>query len=257
MCKYLGLPFKLHITRMERWEESWPTRIYKTLYNFQIANGFNPESTDFAQTMDERILKFVPPQQSQFQEIHEESNESYSEIDTSLSTLEDDQIQAAPEESIEGFCDTQVEDYPEVIHDFISLDLLFGDVYAQETMLLASSCVQATEAGKSQQARSYTAWWFMNIAVNYYHLYHIFNAPGREPLCHPSFADPHGLEDAKKANHSDSQMLETNKHCRSADIALDDKCRSVGKCPQESRMVAGPKKAFHFREWVKRLNVVQ
>ncbi|KAF9257433.1 hypothetical protein L218DRAFT_828493, partial [Marasmius fiardii PR-910] len=48
MCKYLGLPFKLSIT-VEKYQRSWPTKIYQVLYSYQIARGFDPVSIDFAQ----------------------------------------------------------------------------------------------------------------------------------------------------------------------------------------------------------------
>ncbi|KAF9255537.1 hypothetical protein L218DRAFT_883907, partial [Marasmius fiardii PR-910] len=41
MCKYLGLPFKLSLWVIYK-QCTWPTEVYKTLHDYQIASGFDP-----------------------------------------------------------------------------------------------------------------------------------------------------------------------------------------------------------------------
>ncbi|KAF9254224.1 hypothetical protein L218DRAFT_818144, partial [Marasmius fiardii PR-910] len=58
MCKYLGLPFRLSM-ELEYCEYSWPTRIYKALHDYQIARGFDPKTTMFAQFLGFPIFNIV------------------------------------------------------------------------------------------------------------------------------------------------------------------------------------------------------
>ncbi|KAF9262449.1 hypothetical protein L218DRAFT_988282, partial [Marasmius fiardii PR-910] len=66
-CNYLGLPINLVIrSGYDQW--SWHTKVYKALHNFQVARGFNPTTTDFAQSLEFPIFEVVPPK-NQFQEV--------------------------------------------------------------------------------------------------------------------------------------------------------------------------------------------
>ncbi|KAL0567752.1 hypothetical protein V5O48_014240 [Marasmius crinis-equi] len=46
LCRYLGLPIRLALNCTE---DSWPTSAYKALQTYQIARGFDPNTTEFAQ----------------------------------------------------------------------------------------------------------------------------------------------------------------------------------------------------------------
>ncbi|KAF9258704.1 hypothetical protein L218DRAFT_840261, partial [Marasmius fiardii PR-910] len=59
MCKYLGLPFKLSSSVISR-QRTWPTKVYKTLHDYQIASGYDPRTTDFARFMGYQPWKVVP-----------------------------------------------------------------------------------------------------------------------------------------------------------------------------------------------------
>ncbi|KAF9261522.1 hypothetical protein L218DRAFT_838262, partial [Marasmius fiardii PR-910] len=50
MCNYLGLPFKLSLN-VYYIQDTWPTKIYKVLHDYQVSRGFDPQTTDFAQFM--------------------------------------------------------------------------------------------------------------------------------------------------------------------------------------------------------------
>ncbi|KAF9267840.1 hypothetical protein L218DRAFT_649132 [Marasmius fiardii PR-910] len=70
-CKYLGLPVKLSLN-VEYTQDSWPTKAYKALHDYQIARGFNPKTTDFAQSRGHPIFKIVPQTENHFQEVEED-----------------------------------------------------------------------------------------------------------------------------------------------------------------------------------------
>ncbi|KAF9260707.1 hypothetical protein L218DRAFT_962280 [Marasmius fiardii PR-910] len=69
MCKYLGLPFKLCI-KVDHHQLSWPTKIYKAIWDYQIAQGFDPETTKFAQTLGHSIYEVSG---NRFEEVDEGS----------------------------------------------------------------------------------------------------------------------------------------------------------------------------------------
>ncbi|KAG7090118.1 hypothetical protein E1B28_011729 [Marasmius oreades] len=73
MCKYLGLPFKLSLEATP-YQLSWPTKIYKAVRGYQITKGFNPKTTDFAQSLWYPIVDVVPAENS-FEDIIEEQHE--------------------------------------------------------------------------------------------------------------------------------------------------------------------------------------
>ncbi|KAF9254896.1 hypothetical protein L218DRAFT_885297, partial [Marasmius fiardii PR-910] len=50
ICRYLGLPIRLS-TRVDYYQASWPTKLYKALYDYQVAKGFDPTTTDFSQSL--------------------------------------------------------------------------------------------------------------------------------------------------------------------------------------------------------------
>ncbi|KAF9265652.1 hypothetical protein L218DRAFT_957266 [Marasmius fiardii PR-910] len=65
MCKYLGLPFKLKL-KITHWQESWPTKIYEIIRDYQIARGYDPRTTDFARFLHFPIFNIVPAENSRF-----------------------------------------------------------------------------------------------------------------------------------------------------------------------------------------------
>ncbi|KAF9254741.1 hypothetical protein L218DRAFT_827258, partial [Marasmius fiardii PR-910] len=58
MYKYLGLSFKLAL-KVICYQESWPTKIYKLLHDYQISRGFDPKTSDFVQHMKYPIFEVV------------------------------------------------------------------------------------------------------------------------------------------------------------------------------------------------------
>ncbi|KAF9254525.1 hypothetical protein L218DRAFT_1009580 [Marasmius fiardii PR-910] len=77
MCEYLGLPFKLSLQVIHD-QHTWPTKVYKTLHDYQIARGFDPRTTDFARSMGYQPWEVVPLE-TRFQELDKDSDDdSYS-----------------------------------------------------------------------------------------------------------------------------------------------------------------------------------
>ncbi|KAF9266025.1 hypothetical protein L218DRAFT_859484 [Marasmius fiardii PR-910] len=68
MCKYLGLPFKLSLN-MYSIETCWPTRTYETIHEYQVANGFDPRTTDFVEYLNLGIFEIVLPQDACLEEV--------------------------------------------------------------------------------------------------------------------------------------------------------------------------------------------
>ncbi|KAF9254905.1 hypothetical protein L218DRAFT_847720, partial [Marasmius fiardii PR-910] len=58
MCRYLGLPINLSVT-LDYCQNSWPTKFYKALHNYQVARGFDPTTTDFAQSLGHPIFEII------------------------------------------------------------------------------------------------------------------------------------------------------------------------------------------------------
>ncbi|KAG7090095.1 hypothetical protein E1B28_011711 [Marasmius oreades] len=79
MCKYLGLPFKLSLEVIPL-QISWSTKIYKAVRDYQIVRGFDPASTDFAQSFSYPVYDVVPAE-VRFQEIVEEQHEIPADLD--------------------------------------------------------------------------------------------------------------------------------------------------------------------------------
>ncbi|KAF9257435.1 hypothetical protein L218DRAFT_831854, partial [Marasmius fiardii PR-910] len=50
MCRYLGLPITLSVI-LDYFQQSWPTKVYKALHDYQVARGFDPTTTDLAQSL--------------------------------------------------------------------------------------------------------------------------------------------------------------------------------------------------------------
>ncbi|KAG7086055.1 hypothetical protein E1B28_003575 [Marasmius oreades] len=84
MCKYLGLPFELFL-KVDYYQRSWPTEIYKIIHDYQIARGFDPKTTEFLQYLKWPVFKILPAGNScKFQEIEQEKDETFSMLDESL-----------------------------------------------------------------------------------------------------------------------------------------------------------------------------
>ncbi|KAF9256254.1 hypothetical protein L218DRAFT_821800, partial [Marasmius fiardii PR-910] len=58
MCRYLGLPITLSVT-LHYYQVSWPTKVYKALHDYQVVRGFDPTTTNFAQSFGPPILEVV------------------------------------------------------------------------------------------------------------------------------------------------------------------------------------------------------
>ncbi|KAL0575795.1 hypothetical protein V5O48_006173 [Marasmius crinis-equi] len=86
LCHYLGLPISLSL---ECWEFSWPAMVDKTLQAYQIARGFDPNTTEFAQHNQYHIYEIAnQPLSSRFEKIEdlEESKDSEEHEDSGKPT---------------------------------------------------------------------------------------------------------------------------------------------------------------------------
>ncbi|KAF9262794.1 hypothetical protein L218DRAFT_988058 [Marasmius fiardii PR-910] len=79
MCQDLGLPTSLTVRSLgtdKVVQGSYPTKVYKRLYSWQVARGFDPTTTDFARHCDlDHCFDFQVDNISQFEELHNESEE--------------------------------------------------------------------------------------------------------------------------------------------------------------------------------------
>ncbi|KAL0569196.1 hypothetical protein V5O48_012771 [Marasmius crinis-equi] len=70
MCNHLGLPVTLDLRVDWRYAYSWSNDIYKTMRQYQIACGFDPNTTDFAQSLGYPAYKPIQNADSdRFEEI--------------------------------------------------------------------------------------------------------------------------------------------------------------------------------------------
>ncbi|KAL0578867.1 hypothetical protein V5O48_003147 [Marasmius crinis-equi] len=68
LCHYLGLPISLE--QDECWESSCPTEVYKAMETYQIARGFDPNTTEFARHNQFRTFEITEqPFTGRFEEI--------------------------------------------------------------------------------------------------------------------------------------------------------------------------------------------
>ncbi|KAK1224347.1 hypothetical protein PQX77_012731 [Marasmius sp. AFHP31] len=71
-CRYLGLPTVLRLT-CETHSSSWATHVYKTIHGYQLLQGFDPRTTDFARHIGYNDPIFQPVNDSvHFEELSEE-----------------------------------------------------------------------------------------------------------------------------------------------------------------------------------------
>ncbi|KAL0567755.1 hypothetical protein V5O48_014243 [Marasmius crinis-equi] len=69
LCHYLGLPISLVL---ECTEDSWPTSTYKALLTYQIARGFDPNTTEFARHNRYPIYEIAEqPLPSRFEQVED------------------------------------------------------------------------------------------------------------------------------------------------------------------------------------------
>ncbi|KAG7090147.1 hypothetical protein E1B28_011755 [Marasmius oreades] len=135
MCKYLGLPFKLsQPTKAYAFQFSAPTKIYKIISDYQIARGFDPKTTDFAQHLGWPTFKIIHPE-SRFQEIveeHEVCTESGAQLlwPVVSGVREDSKLVSDSLDLSDG---NQVEDssLEKDSDDSFSLELLFHEIQAE------------------------------------------------------------------------------------------------------------------------------
>ncbi|KAL0565293.1 hypothetical protein V5O48_016731 [Marasmius crinis-equi] len=70
MCNHLGLPVALNIKVDRCYVYSWSNDVYKMVRQYQVARGFNPNTTDFAQFLGDPAYKPVQNADSDsFEEI--------------------------------------------------------------------------------------------------------------------------------------------------------------------------------------------
>ncbi|KAF9263172.1 hypothetical protein L218DRAFT_840774, partial [Marasmius fiardii PR-910] len=59
-CKKLGLPLKLRVTiNPTRYRETWPSRVYKEIYQWQVLRKFDPTTTNFASYLEYSLFEIV------------------------------------------------------------------------------------------------------------------------------------------------------------------------------------------------------
>ncbi|KAG7086228.1 hypothetical protein E1B28_002198 [Marasmius oreades] len=120
MCKYLGLPFKLFL-KVTHYQESWPTRVYKHIHDYQIARNFDPKTSDFARSLGYPIFTVISAE-NRFEEIVEDSEAKLSP------NVNNSQEHSEPVPDSNVIYESQVEDQtPEETDDYFSLELLFEE----------------------------------------------------------------------------------------------------------------------------------
>ncbi|KAG7090107.1 hypothetical protein E1B28_011719 [Marasmius oreades] len=150
MCKYLGLPLKLSLEVIP-FQISWPTKIYKAFYAYQIARRFDPKSTDFAQSLRYPIFDVVPAE-NRFQDILEEQDEIVIESEA----LPSPKVHAFPEDS-ESVLDSNAYNghievqSPEESDDSFTLHLLFNETEASSKTSNDADPVQTSNLEYTQQ----------------------------------------------------------------------------------------------------------
>ncbi|KAL0572518.1 hypothetical protein V5O48_009444 [Marasmius crinis-equi] len=145
LCRYLGLPVRLQLIS---WEYSWEAPTFQRLHDYQVARGFDPATTDFAQHLGYPIFDVVDqPLPSRFEELDESET-----IETSLSNTH--QNEARTESSPEPvdfslgilFGNTQALDEP------LPLDL--SDISAKNLVASARADITETEDGVTVNTRT-------------------------------------------------------------------------------------------------------
>ncbi|KAL0563560.1 hypothetical protein V5O48_018506, partial [Marasmius crinis-equi] len=70
MCHYLGLPLALKIKVSQR-ACSWSNDVYRKIYQYQVARGFDPSTTDFARSIgyDDPVYKPIQIDSDRFEEV--------------------------------------------------------------------------------------------------------------------------------------------------------------------------------------------
>ncbi|KAL0563153.1 hypothetical protein V5O48_018924, partial [Marasmius crinis-equi] len=70
-CHQLGLPVALKLRVRKPYAQSWSNEIYRRLRQYQIARGFDPTTTDFAQSLGFQYPAYKPPQDDsdRFEEV--------------------------------------------------------------------------------------------------------------------------------------------------------------------------------------------
>ncbi|KAL0564478.1 hypothetical protein V5O48_017568, partial [Marasmius crinis-equi] len=70
MCQRLGLPVALTVSCASYEMDSWPSEVYKTIHDYQIARGFDPTTPDFARSLGYDQTYTIPDDLSQFADIN-------------------------------------------------------------------------------------------------------------------------------------------------------------------------------------------
>ncbi|KAF9261558.1 hypothetical protein L218DRAFT_1001601 [Marasmius fiardii PR-910] len=147
MCKHLGLPFKLSLREVVYYEKTWPTKVYKALHDYQILRGFDPRTTDFAQSVGVIIWQVVLPE-NRFQELDQGIVDSFLGPASNNPRLwvEEQEFPSAseqllpmpnnaPQHSLEGSGD---DNHLEQLDDY-SLEVLFDGNQEREFTFIQSS----------------------------------------------------------------------------------------------------------------------
>ncbi|KAG7090047.1 hypothetical protein E1B28_011666 [Marasmius oreades] len=127
MCKYLGLPFKL-LPKVTRFRESWPTKVYQQIHDYQIARMFDPKTTDFARSLGCPIFTIIPAENFCFQEIVEKHHRVPESVAKLSPNVNNSQEHSEPVPDSNVYHESRVEDRsPEETDDYFSLELLFEE----------------------------------------------------------------------------------------------------------------------------------
>ncbi|KAG7090108.1 hypothetical protein E1B28_011720 [Marasmius oreades] len=124
-CKYLGLPFKLSL-KIDYRQDSWPTKIYKVLNDYQNARRLDPRTTDFTLFLRRFPIFKVIPAENRFQEIVEEN------VPLPLVNARQRDSEPVPESKLSDDNNHQGKDQsPDESDEPLSLELLFEDIQAE------------------------------------------------------------------------------------------------------------------------------
>ncbi|KAL0578866.1 hypothetical protein V5O48_003146 [Marasmius crinis-equi] len=135
LCHHLGLPISLSL---ECWECSWRTEAYKALQAYQIARGFDPNTTEFARHNRYRIYEITnQPLPSRFKEI-EDLEEGQSEDSGASKDFGEESVESEESEDFEPSVTSLRSVHREEAPD----TFLSGKVHVQPEDLAASTTTQ-------------------------------------------------------------------------------------------------------------------
>ncbi|KAF9262799.1 kinase-like protein [Marasmius fiardii PR-910] len=80
-CKYLGLPYKLQVKFSPSQSYSFPNEVFHSVYKWQVSNGFDPHTVDYARHLGHPLYKVVLDD-DRFEELNEDIIPDVNEIAT-------------------------------------------------------------------------------------------------------------------------------------------------------------------------------